>query len=725
MSRELQTASARIPRVEELLSQMTLLEKAGQMSQHSWGFGSDDEAREYIAAGKLGSVLNAPSLEERNRLQQLALESRLGVPLVFGRDVIHGYKTIFPIPLALASSFDVGLAERTARAAAQEAAEVGIDWTFAPMVDVTRDPRWGRVAESFGEDPHLTAAMGVASVHGFQGRSPDEPGRIAACAKHFAGYGATESGKEYNTTWIPETQLRDVHLPSFQACVQAGVMTLMTGFNDLNGVPASGNAFLLRRILKGEWGFLGAVVSDWASMLEMIQHGSCADDTDVARVAASAGVDLEMASRTYLKHLPRLVEAGLVPLELVDDAVRRVLRLKHELGLFEHPFSKPPVTSVALSAEHLALAREAAQRSMVLLKNDGALPLAKSSRSVAVLGPLADAPLEQLGCWSYDGTLEAAVTPLSALRARLGQGVRVEHVAGLPDCRSSDESGIQAAVDAALAADVTLLFVGEPANLSGECRSRAFLDLPGSQGELCARLAATGKPLVLVVMAGRPLTIGEVCAQANAVLYAWHPGTMAGPALADVLLGDVAPSGKLPISFPRTVGQVPVYYAHKNTGRPPKQDRKQIPTGTPLDPTDFDASYLDVEVTPEFPFGFGLSYAKFEYDQLEVTPNQARAGDAIRIRVQLRNASDVPGDEVVQLYVHDRVGSLTRPVRELKGFQRVSLAPGERKCVEFTLTTDALGFCGADMVGRAEPGEFQIFVGGDSRAPLGGALVLV
>jgi beta-glucosidase len=714
-----------IARVEALLEQMTLLEKAGQMSQHAWGLSDDEEARRAVAAGRLGSVLNVPSLEERNRLQQLALETRLAVPLIFGRDVIHGYKTIFPISLGLGASFDPSLAERTARAAAREAVEAGIDWTFAPMVDVTREPRWGRVAESFGEDPELTSRMGAAMVRGFQGSQSDGRDRVAACAKHFAAYGAAEAGKEYNTTWVPEPLLRDVYLPPFRACAEAGVLTLMTGFNDLNGVPASGNAFLLRTILKGEWGWPGLVVSDWASMLEMLAHGSCETEADVARIAANAGVDLEMASRTFVQQLPGLVERGLVPIALVDDAVRRVLRVKHELGLFEEPYRRAPTTSVALCAEHLELAREAARSSAVLLKNEGGLlPLAPSVRSVAVIGPLADAALEQLGSWSYDGVVEAAVTPLVALRARLADTTRIEHVPALPDCRSTDESGIPAAVEAAARADVALLFLGEPANLSGECRSRAFLDLPGAQSQLLSRVAATGKPVVLIIMAGRPLAIGEACAKSGAVLYAWHPGTMAGPAIVDLLTGDAVPSGKLPISFPRTVGQVPIYYAHKNTGRPPKH-RKGIPTGTPLDPTDFDASYLDVEVTPELPFGFGLSYSSFEHGNVEVTPARATQNDTIRVRAELRNSGDVPAVEVVQLYVRDVVGSLTRPVRELKGFERVALLPGERKTVEFTLTAASLAFHGPDGVARPEPGKFQVFVGGDSRAVLGAVFELV
>ncbi len=725
MSEVEQVEPPRIARVEALIEQMTLVEKAGQMSQLAWGFGDEAQILRDATAGKIGSVLNTTSLEQRNQLQRAALASRLGVPIIFGRDVIHGYHTIFPISLGLAASFDPSLAERTARAAAREAVEMGIDWTFAPMIDVTRDPRWGRVAESFGEDALLASRMGAAMVRGFQGR-PGDRDRIAACAKHFAAYGATESGKEYNTTWVPEPLLRDVYLPPFRAAVEAGALTFMSGFNDLNGVPASGNAFLLRQILKGEWGFTGFVVSDWASMFEMIAHGYCADEPDVARVAALAGVDLEMASPTYLAHLPRLVESGVVPRSIVDDAVRRILRVKHELGLFDEPYRSAPVTSVSLCAEHLALAHEAAAQSVVLLKNEGdVLPIAKSARKIAVLGPLADAPAEQLGSWAYNGVVEAAITPLRALRERAADGAIIAHAAGLSDGRSLDTSGIQAAVDAATSADVALLFLGEVANISGECRSRAFLDLPGAQRELLERVAATGTPLVLVIMAGRPLVLGDVCARASAVLYAWHLGTMAGPALADVLLGDVVPSGKLPISFPRSVGQVPVYYAHKNTGRPPKASRKGIPTGTPLDPSDYDASYLDVEVTPEFPFGFGLSYATFEYGKVEITPTRARVTETIRVRAEVKNTGRVRGDEIVQLYVRDLVGSLTRPVRELKGFQRVSLAPGETKTVELTLDAVALAFCGADLQQRAEPGKFHVFVGGDSRAPLGGEVELV
>jgi beta-glucosidase len=496
-------------------------------------------------------------------------------------------------------------------------------------------------------------------------------------------------------------------------------LTLMSGFNDLNGVPATGNELILRQILKTEWGFPGFVVSDWASMTEMIPHGLCESAVDVAQVSARAGVDMEMASRAYIDHLPGLVERGLVPMELVDDAVRRILTVKARLGLFDNPYTEPPSVSSKLSKEHLAVARLAARNSIVLLKNDGAtLPL-KHARKIAVLGPLADDANEQLGCWAFDGSRADAVTPLAALRERLGARVQLEHVKGVDDCRSTDTSGIAEAVRAAESSDVTLLFVGEPANLSGECRSRAFLDLPGIQQELVERVARTGKPLVLVVMAGRPLTIGRACELSQAVVYAWHLGTMAGPALADILLGDVAPSGKLPLCVPRTVGQVPIYYSYKNTGRPPKRDTKQIPMGTPLDPVDFDASYLDVEVSPEFPFGFGLSYTTFQYGEVRLSSSKIKQDETLVVRAQVTNTGAVEGEEVVQLYVRDLVGSVTRPVRELKGFQRVRLRPRATQTVEFRLASRDLAFHGKELKFEAERGKFQVFVGGDSRAPLG------
>ncbi len=699
---------------------MTLAEKAGQMSQYPGRRADPEQIAEDIRQGKVGSILNAGTLERRNELQHIAVEeSRLGIPLVFGRDVIHGYRTAFPIPLGQAASFDPILVERAAAVAAREASEAGIDWTFAPMVDISRDPRWGRVAESCGEDPFLASELGAAMVRGFQGQDLRDPTHIAACAKHYAGYGAAEGGKDYNSTHLPEQLLREVYLAPFRACVEAGVLTLMSAFNDLNGIPASGNELTLRRILKGEWDFLGVVVSDWASMREMIQHGICTDEREVAIQALRAGVDLEMASRCYQQHLPELVESGVVPPELVDDAARRVLNVKHQLGLFDLPYAETPKSSVAVCAEHRELARQAARESAVLLKNEqGILPLGKDLRRLAVIGPLADDPQEQIGCWAFDARAEDSVTLLDALRDRLRDAVTIEFAPGIPDCRSSDRGGFAEAVAAARRAEVVLVCLGEIANMSGEARCRAFLDLPGVQTDLLRELSETETPIVLVVMAGRPLVIGAECKLARAVLYAWHGGTMAGPGLADVLLGDVAPSGKLPVTFPRTVGQIPIYYAHKNTGRPPQDDGKRIPTGTPLDPRGMNSSYLDVEASPEFPFGFGLSYTTFDYDRLSVSPLRTPVGGSVTVTARVTNAGRLAGDEVVQLYVRDLVGSVTRPVRELKGFTRVHLAPGESTQVEFVVTSQMLAFPGRDMSSTTESGKFQVFVGGDSRATL-------
>jgi beta-glucosidase len=718
----------RSDRVESLLARMTLREKIGQMTQHAWRRKSDAERSEEVEAavrgGEIGSLLNATPLELRNRLQRIAVEeSRLGVPLVFGRDVIHGYKTVFPIPLGLAASFDPGLVERTARAAAVEAVEDGIDWTFAPMVDVARDPRWGRVAEGSGEDPFLASAMGSAAVRGYQGEDPASPDAVAACVKHFAGYGAAEGGRDYNTTSIDDWTLRDVYLEPFRACVEAGVLTLMTAFNDLNGVPCSANRLIMRRFLRDTWGFDGMVVSDWAAVQELCEHGLCEDERDAAFEACSAGVDMEMATRAYANHVEELVETGRLPLDLVDAAVRRVLSLKHRLGLFERPFVSAPKRSAWLASDHVDIARRAVVESAVLLKNDAVLPLTLPA-AVAVVGPLADDRHNQIGCWAFDGDREASITPLAALRDRLG-AERVRYAPGMPDCRSVSREGFAAAKEAAAHSDVVLLFLGEDAILSGEGHSRAFLDLPGVQEELAHALAGCGKPLVVVVMAGRPLVLGALVSRAAAVLYAWHPGTMTGPGLTELLLGETSPSGKLPISFPRAVGQLPIYYNHKNTGRPPAPGAKGIPLGTPLDPTGMAASWLDVEVTPEFPFGFGLSYTEFEYSELEVSPPVQTLGAPVRVSFTLTNAGSRPGVEVTQLYVRDRVGSVTRPVRELKGFERVQLSPGESRRVTFSLTGEALAFHGRDLVRRVEPGKFMVWVGGSSEATLGGEFELV
>jgi len=716
----------RVPAVEALLARMTRQEKVGQLSQLAYHAHHHEAALEAARTGTVGAFLNASGRELRNELQRLAVEqSRLGIPLVFGRDVIHGYRTIFPIPLGLGATFDPELVEATAAAAAAEAAEDGVDWTFAPMVDVARDPRWGRVAESPGEDPHHVSVMGAAMVRGFQGLDPAAPDRVAACAKHFVGYGAAEAGKDYNTTYIPEGQLHEVYLPPFRACLEAGVLSVMTAFNDLNGVPMTGNARLVRGLLKDTWGFPGLVVSDWASMTELMTHGVCRDEREVARVALEAGVDLEMATGSYRDHLAELVTSGAVPEPLLDDAVRRVLELKHRLGLFERPYVEAPAASVALSPRHRELARRAARRSVVLLKRgDALLPLGAGLRSVAVVGPLADAPREQLGCWAFDGAPEQSVTLLAALRERLGPHAALHHQPGLEHARDASTAGIAAAVAAAEAADVVIAALGENAELSGECRSRAFLGLPGAQLELLARVAATGKPLVVVVFAGRPLLLGPVLERATAVLYAWQPGTLGGPALVDLLFGDEAPSGRLPMTFPRAVGQIPIYHSHRSTGRPPRETFRGIPPGTPLDPVGYETSYLDLDVSPELPFGFGLSYTTFGYADLRLSPPRAPAGASIEVGVTVTNQGGFAADEVVQIYVRDRVASVTRPVRELKAFRRVHLAPGEARRVTVELGPHAFALAGPDGRWVVEPGAFQIFVGGDSMASLAAELEL-
>ena len=717
-----------IPFVEALLSRMTLTEKAGQMSQLPlFDDVTPKETIDSVRLGRVGSFLNARSLEQRNALQRVAVEeSRLRIPLVFGRDVIHGYKTIFPIPLGQSATFDPDLVERAAEVAAREASEAGIDWVFAPMVDIARDPRWGRVAESCGEDPYLAGRMGAAMVRGFQGDGPRAAGRVAACAKHYAGYGAAEAGREYNTTSIPEQLLREVYLAPFDACVRAGVLTLMSGFNDLNGVPATGNEAILRHILKGEWAFPGFVVSDWGSVVELVPHGFAADARQAAAAAARAGVDMEMGSGAFVDNLPELVESGRIPLAVIDEAVRRVLGVKHRLGLFDRPYVDPVAPGAEARREaHRQVALEVARASIVLLKNAaGVLPLSKGAKSIAVVGAQADDAVDQLGCWAFDGDAGAAKTVLATLRQRLG-GTAIHAVKGVDDLRSVSRDGFAGAVEAASKSDVVLAFVGEPANLSGECRSRAFLDLPGVQLELLERLAQTGRPLVVTVSAGRPLLLGKVREIASAVLYAWHAGTMAGPAIVDVLFGDVAPSGKLPVSFPRAVGQIPLYYNAKNTGRPATVRSRGIPPGTPLDPAGFESAYVDVDLDPEFPFGFGLSYTRFEYTQLSITPSQASPGKAIKAIAQVQNVGEVTGIETVQLYVRDRVGSITRPVRELKRFARVSLQPGERRTIEFVLSSDDLAFYGRDMRLGVESGLFDVFVGGDSQAPLSATFELV
>ncbi|TFH49751.1 MAG: glycosyl hydrolase, partial [Lysobacterales bacterium] len=593
-----------------------------------------------------------------------------------------------------------------------------------------RDPRWGRIAESLGEDPYLASAMAGAMVRGFQGHDLAASDRIAAFAKHFAGYGAAEGGRDYNTAVISPALLHNVYLPPFHAAVDEDVATLMTGFNEINGIPCSANRFLLRDVLRQQWGFRGFVVSDWASIEELIKHGYSTDRKAAALAAATAGVNMEMISPSYHEHLAELVAEGAIAESVVDAMALGVLRVKFRLGLFERPYVDTSQPSPLLAVEHLRLARQLARQSAVLLKNtNGVLPLDRRKlKKVALIGPLADAKRDQLGTWTPDGKETDSRTPLAAFRESSGDAVEVLYVPAITSDFELSSTGLADAVAAAGEADAVLLFVGEPATISGEARSRAILDLPGAQNRLVAAIAAVGKPVVMIVLAGRPLTIGPQVEQVDAVLYSFHLGTMAGPAIADLVWGVESPSGKLPVTFPKTVGQVPLYYNHKNTGRPPRgyDFAKDSGVDEEIDiELGYNSNYIDVEPYPLFPFGFGLSYARFEYGKAELSTTKLRSGQTLAVRVPVTNTGQVAAIEVVQLYVRDLVGSITRPVRELKGFRRVTLQPGETSVVEFTLASDDLAFFNNDGKRVLEPGEFEIYVGGSSLAPLAGELQVI
>lgn len=703
--------------VEELLGKMTLPEKIGQMNQLS-PFGSMDEIAEQVRQGEIGSLLNVTDPEKVNEIQKVAVEeSRLGIPLLISRDVIHGYKTIFPIPLGQAATFNPQIVEDGARIAAIEASADGIRWTFAPMIDISHDPRWGRIAESCGEDPYLSSIMGVAMVKGFQGDSLNDPTSIAACAKHFIGYGAAEGGRDYNSTFIPERLLRNVYFPPFEAAAKAGCATFMTSFNDNDGIPSTGNSFILKEVLRNEWKYDGMVVTDWASTAEMISHGFCKDEKEAALKSVDAGIDMEMVSGTFIRHLEELVKEGKISEAAINNAVRNILRLKFRLGLFDNPYVNTD-QHVKYAPEHLAKAKEAAEQSVILLKNDRkTLPFTDKIRTIAVVGPLADAPHDQMGTWVFDGEKAHTQTVLTALKEMYGDKVQFIYEPGLGYSRDKNTGNISKAVSAATRADAVLVCVGEESILSGEAHSLADLHLQGAQNELIAALAKTGKPLVTVIMAGRPLTIEQEVNLSDAVLYAFHPGTMGGPAIADLLFGKVAPSGKTPVTFPKMVGQIPVYYAHNNTGRPASRQETLIDVipleagQTSLGCTSF---YMDAGFDPLFPFGYGLSYTTFGYDNLQLANDKLAANGTLEISFDLTNTGKYDGTEVVQLYVQDTFGSVTRPVKELKGFQRVPLKQGEKKTVTFSLPVEELAFWNIDMQKVVEPGEFNLWVGPSS-----------
>jgi beta-glucosidase len=693
-------------RINALLARMTLAEKLGQLQQLDGEANGNfrPEHRDLVRQGLLGSTLNVRGVQRTNELQAIAVkESRLKIPLIFGFDVIHGYRTIFPVPLGEASSWDPAAAEKSASIAAAEARSAGVHWTFAPMVDIARDARWGRIVEGSGEDTYLGAIMARARVRGFQGPDYSAADKIVACAKHWVAYGAAEAGRDYNTTDMSERTLREIYLPPFKAARDEGVGTFMSAFNDLNGVPSSANPFTLTTVLRDEWKFDGFVVSDYTSVQELINHGLAADEKEAAREALNAGVDMEMVSRLYNKHGAELLRSGQVSLATLNEAVRRILRIKFRLGLFDHPYTDETRERLALlSPEHLTAAREIAARSQVLLKNDReTLPLSKEVKSIALIGPLANDQKDMLGPWTGDGDVANAVTLLDGIKAKVSTATKINYAKGC-DIDGDSTNGIDEAVRAARKSDVVIVAVGESADMSGEASSRASLDLPGRQLDLLKAVQATGKPVIVVLMNGRPLTINWTAENTTAILETWFGGTQAGNAIADVLFGDVNPGGKLPITFPRTVGQEPLYYNHKSTGRPPDAKNK------------YSSKYLDVPWTPLFPFGYGLSYTQFQLSNLRLSQQSIRPDGRVTVSVEVTNTGKRTGDEVVQLYTRDVAASVTRPVRELKGFQRVTLRPGEKRLVEFTLTPALLGFYNREMRFVVEPGEFKVMVGTSS-----------
>ena len=684
-------------------------------------YGNMDEMRELIKRGEIGSILNETDAKRVNALQKIAVEeSRLGIPILMSRDVIHGFKTIMPIPIGQAASFDPQVAYDGARVSSVEATAAGIRWTFSPMIDIARDQRWGRLAEGYGEDSYLTSVMGVATVRGYQADSLSDPTAMAACAKHFVGYGATEGGRDYNSTHLTERQLRDVYFPPFKAAVDAGVATFMTSFNDNDGVPSTANKFILRDVLRDEWNYDGFVVTDWASAKELMNHGVASNEYEAAVRSVNAGVDMEMVSYTFFKELPNALKNGEVSMDEIDNAVRNILRIKFRLGLFDNPYTDETLAGkVNYSEAHLAVAKQAAVESAILLKNDGVLPLSTSVRSVAVVGPMADAAYDQLGTWIFDGEKEHTVTPLAAIREMVGKDVKVVYEPGLTYSRDTNAAGVKKAVAAAKSADVILAFVGEEAILSGEAHCLADLDLQGAQGQLIEELAKTGKPVVTVVIAGRPLTIGKEVEASAAVLYNFHPGTMGGPAIADLLWGKEVPSGKAPMTFPKTVGQIPMYYSHNNTGRPVVGnevllDKIPLEAGqTSLGCTSF---YLDEGWDPLFPFGYGLSYSTFEYSDVKLSSASLKKDDVLKVSFKLKNTGKYDAAEVAQLYVRDMVGSVARPVKELKRFERVFLKAGEERAVTFELPIKELEYCTLDMKTMVEPGSYRLWVAGDSQS---------
>ena len=710
-------ADALQDKVERLLQQMTVEEKVGQLTQYSGDWRATGPVtfkgnhEEGIRGGQIGAMLNVLGANSTRAYQQIAMQSRLKIPLLFGQDVIHGYKTTFPIPLAEAASFDLEAIERSARIAATEAAASGVHWTFAPMVDIARDPRWGRVMEGAGEDSWLGSKIAYARVKGFQGRQLGDTDAVMATVKHFAAYGAAVAGRDYNSVDMSERMLWETYLPPFKAALDAGAATFMNAFNDLNGIPASGSQYLQREILKGRWGFSGFVVSDWGSIGEMVPHGYAKDARGAALAAIKAGSDMDMESNAYRNHLGSLIADGLVPVTLLDDAVRRILRKKFELGLFDDPYrfsdAKRELAMLNQPA-HRQAARDMAAKSIVLLKNKPRiLPLSASGKTIAFIGPLVKAVEDNLGAWSVKlpdvDYSKFIVSQWEGVKNRLGPGSKLLYAKGC-DIEGERRDGFKEAIDAALQADVVVVSVGESAGMSGEAKSRARIGLPGVQEDLIKALHATGKPIVVLINAGRPLIFNWTAEHAQAILYTWWLGSEAGNAIADVLFGAHNPSARLPISFPRAEGQIPIYYNHFNTGRPVAADAQEA----------FKSGYIDLQNSPQYPFGFGLSYSDFEYADLKQDRQKIAGQDKLTVSLKVSNKGQLAGDELVQLYLRDRVASVVRPVKELRGFRRIHLQPGQTRELSFVIEREQLSFFNERLQWAAEPGDFDLMIGASS-----------
>ncbi|BBI35818.1 beta-glucosidase BglX [Cohnella abietis] len=698
-------------RAEELLAQMSLEDKAGQMTQYDWGFNpinpetglsQRDVLLEQISEGRVGSIFNISGVEEANQLQKLVLEkTSSAIPLLIGRDVIHGYRTVFPITLGQASAWNPELARQTAAAASREAHADGVSWVFAPMIDVTRDPRWGRIAESLGEDPYLTTEYAKAWVEGAQ--TNDGPGlAVASCPKHFAGYGLTEAGRDYNTVDLSDRVLREVILPPFKEAVESGALSIMASFNEINGIPVCANRYLLTTILREEWGFEGIAVSDYNSIQELIVHGVAADEEEACLISIKAGLDMDMSSGIYIRYLPKLVREGKISEQLVDQAVLRILAVKLKLGLFEHPFIEASdyVTTGALPEAHLALARQSARESIVLLRNErNLLPLNKAALSLAVIGPLADSRQDPLGCWAADGRPDDVVTVLDGIKSAVGANTTIHYAAGC-DLTSQSEAGFAEALDAIHKSDIVVMALGETFEMSGEARCRTDLDLPGGQRKLVEAAAALGKPIVVLLLSGRPLTIPWLLEKADSIVQTWHLGVQSGHAIADILFGDYNPSGRLTATFPQNVGQIPIYYYRKKTGRPPGGI--------------YTSYYIDSTTEPLYPFGYGLSYTSFKYESIACKENQISKDDSLHVSIDVTNTGSLSGEEVVQCYIRDESASVTQPLKKLIAFRKIKLNPGETATVEFQIKSSSLAIIDADMNLTVEPGYFTLWVGPNS-----------